>query len=100
MGDAAFVGELIDTFLADAPALLATMRRSQEQEDADTVRRAAHTLKSNGRTFGATALADACEELEHAAKTGAVAGTEELVTQVEELFPHVKAALEAERREL
>jgi PAS domain S-box-containing protein len=100
VGDAAFVGELIDTFLADAPALLATLRRSQEQEDADAVRRAAHTLKSNGRLFGAIALAGACEQLEHAAKTGAVAGTEELVTEVEELFPHVKAALEAERRGL
>ncbi|MDQ3993282.1 MAG: PAS domain S-box protein, partial [Actinomycetota bacterium] len=100
VGDAAFVGELIDTFLADAPALLATLRRSQEQKDADAVRRAAHTLKSNGRTFGATALAGLCEELELAAKTGAVVPTEELVTQVEELFPHVKAALEAERRGL
>ncbi|MDQ4081457.1 MAG: PAS domain S-box protein [Actinomycetota bacterium] len=99
VGDAAFVAELIDTFLAEAPGLLATLRSALEREDAAEVRRVAHTLKSNARTFGATALADVCQELESRAKAG-LAGTQDLVGQVEEGFPRVQAALERRRHEL
>jgi histidine phosphotransfer protein HptB len=60
-----FVGELVDTFFDEAPAMLATLRTARTAGDADTYRRAAHSLKSNSLTFGATALAAAAraEEL-------------------------------------
>jgi GAF domain-containing protein/CheY-like chemotaxis protein/HPt (histidine-containing phosphotransfer) domain-containing protein len=68
-GDDAFVAELIDQFLTDSPALVAAARRGLEAGDADEVRRAAHTLKSNAATFGANELADRCRRLEADAKT-------------------------------
>ena len=46
----------MDTFLEDAPALLAELRSARAAADADRFRRAAHSLKSNSHTFGATAL--------------------------------------------
>ena len=59
------------------------------------VRRAAHTLKSNGRTFGATALASLSEELDLSAQTGMLAGAGELVGRVENEYARVEAALGA-----
>ena len=69
-GDAAFVTELIEQFLGDAPALVETARAGLAGGNADEVRRAAHTLKSNAATFGATALAEGAAALEDAAKRG------------------------------
>jgi len=59
-----FVAELVDTFLEDAPALLGELRSARAAADADRFRRAAHSLKSNGHTFGASALGAMARELE------------------------------------
>ena len=61
---AGFVAELVDTFLEEAPGLLAALRKARAADDADAFRRAAHSLKSNGLTFGATALASSARALE------------------------------------
>ena len=61
---AEFVTELVDTFVEDAPALLAELRSARAAADADRFRRAAHSLKSNSHTFGAAALGALARELE------------------------------------
>jgi PAS domain S-box-containing protein len=93
--DPAFVRELISTFLNDAPGLVGTLRSSLEQHDLEELRRAAHTLKSNGRTFGATTLATLSEELERSAQTGALEDASELVSRTEREYARVEDALEA-----
>ena len=60
-----FMPELIDSFLEDAPQGLAALRSASAAGDAVGFRRAAHSLKSNGVTFGATAFAELARELEH-----------------------------------
>jgi len=59
-----FVGELVDTFLGEAPAMLADLRTAFAAGDADRFRRAAHSLKSNSNTFGALTLGAMARELE------------------------------------
>jgi HPt (histidine-containing phosphotransfer) domain-containing protein len=59
-----FVRELVDTFLAEAPAMLADLRRALAEADAERFRRIAHTLKSNGNTFGALTLGALARDLE------------------------------------
>jgi CheY-like chemotaxis protein len=94
-GDDAFVAELIDQFVTDSPALVAAAQKGLEAGDADEVRRAAHTLKSNAATFGANELADRSSRLEAAAKTGDLEdGLDRLEAIVEELG-RVHAALRA-----
>jgi HPt (histidine-containing phosphotransfer) domain-containing protein len=61
---AEFLVELVETFLAEAPVMMADLRAGHEKEDADGLRRAAHSLKSNANTFGATVLAEAAREIE------------------------------------
>jgi HPt (histidine-containing phosphotransfer) domain-containing protein len=61
---AEFAVELVDTFLAEAPGMLAELRRAFGAGDADAFRRTAHSLKSNGNTFGARAFAALARDLE------------------------------------
>ena len=71
-GDDAFVAELIEQFVTDSPRSWSAARHGLEAGDADEVRRAAHTLKSNAATFGANELADRSSRLEADAKAGAL----------------------------
>ena len=61
---AEFVGELVDTFLTEAPNMLSDLRQALDANDAERFRRAAHSLKSNSNTFGATSLAAMARNLE------------------------------------
>jgi signal transduction histidine kinase/DNA-binding response OmpR family regulator len=74
MGDAEFVADLLETFTTDAPAMMNQIDSAIGNADAGTVRRIAHTLKSNAATFGALALSEACRELEHVAREGHLDG--------------------------
>lgn len=69
-GDDGFLAELVDDFLADAPEQLAALRTAVSSGDADTARRAAHTLKGTSRTFGAGEFAALCQEAEAAGAAG------------------------------
>jgi HPt (histidine-containing phosphotransfer) domain-containing protein len=59
-----FVKELIDTFLEEAPAMLAALKSALAAAQAEPFRRAAHSLKSNAVTFGAMPLGALARELE------------------------------------
>ena len=59
-----FVAELVATFLEEAPRMLAELRLALAAQSADAFRRAAHSLKSNSDTFGASRLGEMARELE------------------------------------
>ena len=59
-----FVSELIDAFIDDSPKLIDQMKQALSSSNAESFRRAAHTLKSNAATFGATQLSSLARELE------------------------------------
>jgi len=61
---AGFLAELIQTFLAEAPGMMADLQAGTDTGDADGLRRAAHSLKSNANTFGAAVLAEAARKIE------------------------------------
>lgn len=90
----AFVRELIDAFFEDAPTQLAALRSTLEQGDAEGARRAAHTLKSNAATFGASSLADVCRELEAVAARGELDGAAARGEQAEREWERARSALE------
>jgi HPt (histidine-containing phosphotransfer) domain-containing protein len=59
-----FVSELVDTFLEEAPGMLAELRSALADNHAVRFRRAAHSLKSNCYTFGAAAMGAMARDLE------------------------------------
>ena len=73
-----FVTELIDTFKEEAPPMFEELRQAQSQGDADTFRRASHSLKTNANTFGATRLAGLARDLEIRARANDLPGEGEL----------------------
>ena len=63
-----FVGELIDTFIEEAPGMFHEMQQALSDSDVDSFRRGAHSLKTNAATFGATELAEKAKDLETIAR--------------------------------
>jgi PAS domain S-box-containing protein len=99
LGGDEFLGEVIDAFRADAPELVATLRSSLDSGNSGELRRAAHTLKSNGATLGAEQFAELCRALEHRAKEGELDGASELVDRIEQEYQALEEALSALRSE-
>ena len=96
-----FVAELIGTFLEEAPPLLMELRRAIAAGDEGEMRRAAHSLKSNAQTFGATALGEQARALEHgglAALSRAGAQADRLAA-LDAAYAAAAAALEACRHD-
>lgn len=85
-----FVVELVHTFLEEAPQMIAEMRAAQASGAADRFRRAAHSLKTNANTFGATALGAHARELELGGLPADAAGVDTL----QKTYDEAAAALE------
>jgi signal transduction histidine kinase/CheY-like chemotaxis protein/HPt (histidine-containing phosphotransfer) domain-containing protein len=96
-GEFDYLDELIDSFLEDAPQLLAELDQLVDAQDADGVRRVAHSLKSNGQDFGAVAFFDLCQRLEALGKSGRLNGASGLASEVMAEYGKVEGALMAVR---
>jgi HPt (histidine-containing phosphotransfer) domain-containing protein len=96
-GDQAFVADLIDTYLADSPALFADLHKAFATNDAVLLRRIAHTLKSNSENFGATQLAAIARALEERGKQNEFSQVSDLITTAATEYARVEAALIAAR---
>ena len=70
--------KLIDDFISDAGKLMSAAEDALKKSKPDVLVRSAHTLKSTSASFGATALSQACRELEAAAKAGELKGAPRL----------------------
>ena len=90
-----FINELIDTFLEDAPNMIAEIKSALADNDADTFRRAAHSMKSNAATFGANELAELAKELEMLGKDNKLNETGDKLQSMEEAYASAKKELEA-----
>jgi HPt (histidine-containing phosphotransfer) domain-containing protein len=93
MSGAEFINELIDTFLDDAPKMTSEIKSALEANDADSFRRAAHSLKSNAATFGASQLAEAAKELERLGRENKLAETGDRLKSLEEAVTSACAEL-------
>lgn len=88
-----FINELIDTFLEDAPKMIAELQSSLNVKDADAFRRAAHSMKSNANTFGATHLAALAKELEMLGKENKLDDSGDKLRALEEAYASVREEL-------
>ncbi|HUH98390.1 MAG TPA: Hpt domain-containing protein [Anaerolineales bacterium] len=93
MAGADFIDELIDTFLEDAPQLMIQLQAALASNDAESFRRAAHSLKSNAASFGANHLSGLAKELE-------TLGRENKLTEVGGRLRALEEAYQTAAREL
>ena len=89
-----YIGELIDAFLDDAPNLFSQMKSALADKDAESFRRAAHSMKSNAATFGAMELSSLAKELESLARENNLEISNRLEV-MEEAFYQVESQLRA-----
>jgi HPt (histidine-containing phosphotransfer) domain-containing protein len=88
-----FINELIDTFLEDAPKMIAEIKSALAANNTDTFRRAAHSMKSNAATFGASRLAELAKELEMLGKENKLLETGDKLKSLEEAYESVRDEL-------
>ena len=98
MGDTV-LDELISTFVEDSQQLVGTMRRALGGKDAASVRRAAHSLKSNAAGFGAMPLSTLAKDLEALAASGSLDGAAPRVERLADECDRVAQALREVERE-
>jgi HPt (histidine-containing phosphotransfer) domain-containing protein len=98
MSGADFIGELIDTFLDDAPQLIQEMKSALKAKDAESFRRAAHSLKSNCATFGANHLSMLAKELESLGRENKLDQTGRRLEALEETYENAAKELKGLRK--
>jgi HPt (histidine-containing phosphotransfer) domain-containing protein len=95
--DEAFVGDLVDTYLADAAVQLRGMADALADGDVPTLGRHAHTLKGNSRNVGANVLAEIARSIEEPARAGDTTDAAARIGAASEEFERVAAALDDAR---
>lgn len=99
-GDPAALVELIDSFEAEAPALLQAMQAASASGELDDFRRAAHSLKSGARDFGAGELSALCASAEQHCREGDLTAAARLLAAIAEACPAAMSALADYKRSL
>ena len=89
------LAEIVEVFVDNAPAIVRELHDAIDDDDAERVRRAAHTLKGNAATFGALELADVCRALEQLAGDNRLDGAPELAGHVVEELDRSLTEIEA-----
>ena len=96
-GSPGFLGELIDLFLKEAIAHVATLRNSLAAKDARVFERTAHTLKGSSGNLGAAAMSRMCAELQDIGHAADWTRAAEILPRLETEFEAVKTELLAEK---
>jgi HPt (histidine-containing phosphotransfer) domain-containing protein len=91
--DPDFLAEMLETYFDDSPRQLAALEAALAAGDADGLRRAAHSLKSNSATFGALAFAAKAKEIEMLAKEGDLHGAAPKTAALAAEYPQVEQGL-------
>ncbi|MDY6938410.1 MAG: response regulator [Cyanobacteriota bacterium] len=102
VGDRApeIVGEVIDSFLEDAPDRLAGIRQALEKDNPQKLRFSAHSLRSASANLGAIELSESCKALENIARSGTTHPATDYIDSLEEQYRQVAIALEKERNSM
>ena len=88
-----FMPELVEAYLEDTPVQIAALRRALASGEAETFRRAAHSIKSTSKNFGASSLAEQARELEILGREARLEGAGSLLDALEAVFEQVRVEL-------
>ncbi len=92
-GDEELMAELVEVFFEDLPERLQEIEAALAVSDAESLQKAAHTLKGAVGNFAAHAAYEMTFELETWAKEGGVEGADQIYAKLVEQIELLKAAL-------
>ncbi|MFN8637635.1 MAG: ATP-binding protein [Chloroflexota bacterium] len=93
-GDPEFLVEVVEAFLSDTPPRLQTVHDSLTRGDADTLSRAAHSLKGSSGNFGAARMQAVCADVERLSRAGQLDTLRPLVDLLDVEYARVASQLE------
>ncbi|HBG07816.1 MAG: hypothetical protein A2075_22935 [Geobacteraceae bacterium GWC2_58_44] len=96
-GTGNLLDKVIGHYLADAPGVVAEMRRAIAAGDAAALMRAAHGFKSSSANVGAFFLSTLCVQMEGIGRSSRLSGAQELLLTLEAENSAVCSALDAMR---
>ena len=94
-GDPEFLAEIVSLFLATCPGLLSDIDGAVLRQDADALRRAAHTIKGAVANFGAKAVVEQASTIETIGRSGDLAAAREAALVLRTLMDRFAPQLEA-----
>ncbi|HEX4966616.1 MAG TPA: two-component regulator propeller domain-containing protein [Thermoanaerobaculia bacterium] len=89
------VGEIVDSFLSEAPRRLARLREALAAGDGEALAFTAHSLKGSSAQLGALRLASVSHALELKGRQGFLEGAAEILDEVEREIGRAAPALKA-----
>ncbi len=95
-GRPGMLAQMIGMFLRGSADQVAAIVAASKAGDAEKLRVISHTMKSNAASFGATALADACRDIEYAARNGRATLTPQVIADLSALHQRTCEALQRE----
>ncbi len=99
-GDAALIEEIAAIFIQSSQELLAQLREALQRQDAEQLRRIAHTLKGSASNFLAKEVSAAAHRLEAVGRSGDLSGASDALLALELHVSSLRTALETLVQEL
>ena len=93
--DGAMLARLVGMYLSRTPERIKSLRTHVEAKNFKEIAREAHTLKGASGSIGAARVADACAQIEQAAKAQDVKSLDALVQALQEEYASAHHALQA-----
>ncbi|MBL1201402.1 MAG: PAS domain S-box protein [Nostoc sp. GBBB01] len=95
-GDNAAFAELIECYLTEAPKLVENISTAIATQDAQTLWKTAHQLKSSSASVGAMTLAQVCKQLEAQGRSNKFQSSLEVISHLHQEYEQVKTDLKKE----
>jgi HPt (histidine-containing phosphotransfer) domain-containing protein len=92
----ALLGKVIQNYLSHSSRLLLALQEAVAQNDASSLQKVAHNLKSSSATLGAKTLAALCQELETMGRQHSLANAATVLSAATAEYEMVRVALAAE----
>ncbi|WP_296055650.1 response regulator [uncultured Amphritea sp.] len=89
----AFLRKIIDAYLEKSPDDLKRLKRAISEQDAQTLRVAAHSFKSSSYNLGAMTLAELCKALEQVGRDGVLKQAAALLTEIDAEYQRARQIL-------
>ena len=98
-GDEALLDELAELFPEESSKHAEMIRQGLESGEGDTLKRAAHTLKSSAKLFGANDLSVCAQQIETLAGQGKITEVETILPELDSQLERVLVALNRRREQ-
>jgi len=93
-----FFAELVDMFLTDAPARIASIDDALERRDLEHLAAVAHSLKGMCRNQGAARMADVCVAVEQSVRSSDTDALRDAVGRLRTELDRARSALQSDER--